>query len=90
MRDDLIEQEQKQDTESEADESGQKRQSAAIGALIHRGDQQAPDRRRDHHAAGKPGQRTLDLEIQFLFHKEHARRAERCSDKRDRYPFKNI
>lgn len=46
------------------------------------------DRRRHHHACGKSRQHTLQPVSHLLFHKKHARRAKRCSKKRNQYSVK--
>ena len=63
MRDDMIQQEQKQNAQPEADKSRQKRPSSSCGGLLDRGDDETPDGCRDHYACGKTGQRPLNARL---------------------------
>ena len=88
VRDDVIQREQKQDAEPEAQKGGEERELPHTCRLLDRRDQQAPDRSRHHHTGGETGQRALHGVTERFLHKEHARRAQRGAEKRDQDPPK--
>ena len=67
MRDEMVQQQQKQDAQPKACCRREKRQPAQICSLFHGWDQQTPHRCRHHHSGGKAGQRPLDAVAQGLF-----------------------
>lgn len=67
MRDEMIQQQQKQDAQPEAHRCREKRQSAQICGLLHGRDQQAPYRCRHHDPGGKAGEGALDTVTQRVF-----------------------
>ena len=88
VRDDVIQCEQKQDAEPEAQKGGEERELPHTCRLLDRRDQQAPDRSRHHHTGGETGQRALHGVTERFLHKEHACRAQRGAEKRDQDPPK--
>ena len=52
-------------------------------ALVHGGNQETPDGRRDHDARGKAGKSFLDAVVELAAQQVDAGRAERRADKRD-------
>ena len=82
MRDYMIESQQEEDSYPEADKGGEKRRSAHLLRLFDRRYQQTPYRGGDHDPGGKSGQRALYCVAESFFHKEYARRSERCAEKR--------
>ena len=88
VRDDVVEQQQKENTDPKAEKRRQKREFPHRRRLLDGGDQQAPHRGCDHHARGKARQRALHSVAERLFHEEHARRAERRAEKRDQNAVK--
>ena len=83
MRDDVVEQEQKERAHPEAHDSRQHRIGAERAALFHRGDQEAPDRRRDHDAGRKARERLLDAVVELPAQQKDTGRAERRAEERD-------
>ena len=88
VRDDVVEQQQKENADPKAEKRRQKREFSHRRRLLDGGDQQAPHRGRDHHARGKARQRALHSVAERLFHEEHARRAERRAEKWDQNAVK--
>ena len=78
-----IQHEQKQHADPKADQGGKEGQPAHPLRLLNRGNQQTPNRRRHHHPCGKARKRALHQIAKRFFHKEHARRAQRRSEKRN-------
>ena len=71
----MVEQEQKQHADPEADKGGKEGQLAHALRLLDGRDQQAPDGRRHHHPGGKAGKGALHQIAKGFFHKEHAGRS---------------
>ena len=90
MRNDMVEQQQKQHADVKADDGGHKRKFAHAHGLLDGRNQQAPHRRGDHHACGKARQRALHRVAERLFHEEHASRAERRAQKRNQNAIKRF
>ena len=67
MRDEMVQQQQKQDAQPETHRRREKRQPVQICGLFHGWDQQAPYRCRHHDSGGEAGQRPLDVVAQGLF-----------------------
>ena len=72
MRDDMIEQQQKQDACPETEEGRKKGELPHGGRLLDSRDDQAPDGGRHHHTRREAGQRPLHAALQVVFQKEHA------------------
>ena len=87
MRDDVIEQQQKQDACPEAEESREKGELSHGARLFDGGDDQAPDGGRHHHARRKAGQSPLHAALQVLFQEEYAGSPGRCADKGDQKSY---
>ena len=83
MWDEMVQQQQKQDTQPETHRRREKRQPAQIRGLLHSRDQQAPYRCRHHHSGGKAGEGALDSVTQRVFQKEHTARPKACAQKGD-------
>ncbi len=79
----MVEQEQKQHADPKSDKGGEKGQLPHILRLLNGGDQQAPDGRCHHHTGGKAGKGAPHQIAKGFFHKEHAGRAQCCSQERD-------
>ena len=79
----MVEQEQKQHTDPEADKGWKEGQLAHALRLLDGRNQQAPYRRRHHHPGGKAGKGALHQIAKGFFHKEHAGRTQCCSQERD-------
>ena len=89
MRNQSVQEQQKQDSQPESGSGGEKRQRSQPGRLFDGGDQQAPDRCRHHDSGGEAGQRPLDLFIQCLPHEKDAGRTEGCTEKRNQNTIKS-
>ena len=63
MRNCPVEKEQKNDAEPKAESGRYKGPGSVKGNLIDRGEQEAPDRGRHHHAGGKAGEHTLNTDV---------------------------
>ena len=91
MRDHMVQQEQEPDAQPEADESRQKGPASHAGGLLHRRDQQTPDRGRHHDARRKAAERLLYALAEGLPHEEHAAcaegRPEEGDQQADQYRF---
>ena len=83
MRDEMVQQQQKQDAQPETHRRREKCQPAQIHGLLHSRDQQAPYRCRHHHSGGKAGEGALDAVTQRVFQKEHTARPKTCAQKGD-------
>ena len=83
MGNQTVKQEQKQHADPKSDKGGEKGQLAHALRLLNGGDQQAPDGRCHHHPGGKAGKGALHQIAKGFFHKEHAGRAQRCTQERD-------
>jgi hypothetical protein len=79
----MVEQEQKQHTNPEADKGRKEGQLAHALRLLDGGNQQTPNGRCRHHPGGKAGKGALDQIAKGFFHKEHAGRTQRCAQERD-------
>lgn len=86
----MVEQEQKQHADPEADEGRKKGELAHALRLLDGRDQQTPDGRRHHHPGGKARKGALHQIAKGFFHKEHAGRAQCCSQERDQYSEKGF
>lgn len=86
MRDEMVQQQQKQDAKPEARCRREKRQPAQICSLFHGWDQQTPHRCRHHDPGSKAGEGALDVVTQRVFQKEHTACPKACTQKGDQYP----
>ena len=86
VRSDRVEEEKKRDSEPESEKRREKGELSERGRLVDRGNEEAPDRRGDHHAGGEPGQAAPYALPEIAAHQKDACRAERGSDKRNREP----
>ena len=89
MRDDVVEEQQKQRANPKADNRRHECEVAEVRAFLHRGDEQAPDGCREHDAGRKAEERLLYVMRQLFLHEQHARRAERRAEERNREPFED-
>ena len=85
MRNQFVEEQEKECSDPEADCGGQKGKvpESAFRALFERGNQETPDGSGDHDTGRKAGQRPLNVSAQGLFQKEDRGRTERGAGKRN-------
>ena len=83
VRDDVVEQQQEERARPEARDGRQRGVGAERAALFHRGDQETPDRSRDHDARRKARERLLDAVVELTAQQKDTGRAERRAEERD-------
>ena len=88
----FVEEQEKERSDPEADCGGQKGKVSepAFRALFEGGNQETPDRGRDHDTGRKAGQRPLNVSSQGLFQKEDSGCAERGAGKRNQNAEKTV
>ena len=81
VRDDVIEQQKKENSDPEADHGWKKGKLSHPGDLLHCREQKAPDGGGDHDAGRKAGERPRDGFVHIFFQEKHAGSAECCPEK---------
>ena len=89
VRDQMIQPQQKENTNPKANDRRQEGPGPCPGGLIHGGDQQAPDRRGHHDAGGEAGQPPLHPIHQTFLQEKDAGGPQRGAHKRDQQTINN-